>query len=274
MSVLRPDIPDSIDSGFAGLVDASESGWYLNDLNEYFRGFPVSADDVVLDVGCGAGAATIFSAQRGAKVIYSDVVGAVVDELTEKLKLLDGTGECLPLVCDSAPLLVEDETATRIVCSEVLEHVDDPAQVMEELVRVGKPGALYLLTVPGEKGEKIQRNFAPSSYFEKPNHIRIFSRDDFETLVEKAGLSIQSYSATGFFKVMWMSIHWAVEAASGGSVDASATHRKILPPFDDSLDRWSALWVKLISTPEGLAFKHQMDELLPKNQVVVAKKDT
>jgi SAM-dependent methyltransferase len=273
MSILRPNVPDIIDSRFAGLVDATESGWFLNDLNEYYRGFPVSADDVVLDVGCGEGAATIFSARRGAKVIYSDVVTAVVEELTEKLKTLDGIGECLPLVCDSDPLLVEGETATRIVCSEVLEHVDDPVRVMDELVRVGKPGALYLLTVPGEKGERIQQHFAPDAYFEKPNHIRIFSREDFESLVERAGLSIQSYSETGFFWVMWMSIHWAVEGASEGPADPSATHKKIEPPFDDSLDRWAALWVKLISTPEGLAFKHQMDKLLPKNQIVVARKN-
>jgi hypothetical protein len=48
--------------------------------------------------------------------------------------------------------------------------------------------------------------------------------------------------------------------------------RKIEGPFDESLDRWAALWVKLTSTPEGLAFKHEMDKLLPKNQVIIARK--
>ena len=272
MSVLAPDIPDSIDSRFAGLVDAVKSGWFLNDSDEYFRGFPICADDVVLDVGCGEGAASLFSAKRAAKVIYSDIVPEVVAEVTAKLESSGSDAEFQPLVCDSDPLLLPDACATRIICSEVLEHVDDPQKVMAELVRVGKPDALYLLTVPGEKGEQIQKKYAPKEYFCKPNHVRIFSKDSFTGLVENSGLHIETYSETGFFWVMWMSMFWAVEGASGRPCEEEALHRKIEPPFDDILNRWASLWVKFISTPEGLAFKHEMDKVLPKNQVLIARK--
>lgn len=271
MDSLAPNIPEKISSHFAGLVDSNASGWFLNDLDEYFRGFSISSDDVVADIGCGEGAASIFCAKRGAKVLYADILESAVAEVTDKIRALDVEGEFIPLVCDSDPLLIEDQFATRVICSEVLEHVDDPQRVMSELVRIGRPGSMYLITVPGEAGEKVQQSFAPPEYFEKPNHLRIFSRNDFEALVAGAGLTIESYDQSGFFWVMWMSIHWAVQGATKGTAE-EPVQRKIEPPFDDSLDRWASLWVKLISTPEGMAFKHEMDKLLPKNQIVIARK--
>ena len=47
-----------VDSRDCGLFDAVQSGWYLGDSNELFKGFPISAEDCVLDIGCGAGGAT------------------------------------------------------------------------------------------------------------------------------------------------------------------------------------------------------------------------
>jgi hypothetical protein len=133
---------------------------------------------------------------------------------------------------------------------------------------------MYLFSVPGERGELIQKKIAPSEYFQHPNHIRIFSEENFRELVQSAGLEILSYDATGFYWVTWMSMYWAVQAAKGvtGEQEEESTHKWIAPPFDDSLNRWASLWVKLISTPEGLAFKHEMDKLLPKSQVIVARK--
>ncbi|MDX1734819.1 MAG: hypothetical protein R3228_10635, partial [Halioglobus sp.] len=138
----------------------------------------------------------------------------------------------------------------------------------------GKPGALYLLSVPGEQGENIQKPFAPPRYFQHPNHIRIFSKDDFLSLVEKAGLEVVDYSGHGFFWVFWMCMNWAIEAQKYKDVAAPdiPVRDTIAPPFDESIQNWATLWVKLISTEQGMAFKHQMDALLPKSQVIIARK--
>ena len=133
--------------------------------------------------------------------------------------------------------------------------------------------APYLITVPGERGEKMQQHFAPASYFENPNHIRIFVASGFQSLVQDAGLQVESFSQTGFFWVMWMSLHWAVEGERQRAAgQAEAELRDIEPPFDDALDRWAALWTRFTSTPAGLAFEHEMDQLLPKHQVILARK--
>lgn len=262
------------DPRWVGLADAQKSGWFLKDTGEVVRGFPVGAQDFVLDVGCGAGPDTLFCAKQGADVTFTDVEAGAVARLEEELAKLETTNGYRGIACDSNPLLVEDESATRIICREVLEHVDDPAQVMGELVRAGKPGALYLLTVPGETGENIQKAFAPAEYFERPYHIRVFSKESFTALVEDAGLEVQAYDAYGFFWVFWMSMQWLVEYAQkeGDGDYKIPLDQSVQPPFHPNMHAWADLWMSIISMPQGLAFKEEMDKLLPKNQLIVARK--
>ena len=61
-----PAESSSPDSSLIGLYDAILSGWFQNDTNELFTGIPISADDVVLDAGCGEGGVVAFCARRGA----------------------------------------------------------------------------------------------------------------------------------------------------------------------------------------------------------------
>ena len=38
-----------------GLIDAAAGGWFRNETGELIEGFPIPAEDLVLDVGCGDG---------------------------------------------------------------------------------------------------------------------------------------------------------------------------------------------------------------------------
>ena len=263
--------PELADPRGVGLVDAVQSGWFLEDSDEFFIGFKVGSEDIVLDLGCGEGAASIFCAKRNAHVIIADNQQSVIDSLRERILKETQAGGLDCLVGDSDPIDLPDEHVTRVVCLEVLEHVETPQKLLFELVRVGKPGALYLLSVPGEAGETIQLQTAPDSYFREPNHIHIFSETEFRHLVEQAGLEIETYSRTGFYWVLWMNLFWAIEAARGNEFEGHIRDT-IVPPFDKNLKQLASLWLKLIATPQGKAFKQQMDNLLPKNQVIVARK--
>ena len=55
-----------------GLRDAKLGGWYREDSGELFRGMPIGGDDVVVDVGCGAGVNSVFCARHGARVYAID----------------------------------------------------------------------------------------------------------------------------------------------------------------------------------------------------------
>lgn len=259
-----------VDARDCGLVDAVQSGWFQNATDELFSGFAISAEDVVLDIGCGAGGATLFCANRGAHVVFTDVIAVKIDALKEKLKetparAIEG------IVSDSMPLPLADEYASRIIALEVLEHVEDPAQVLRELARVARPGAQFLLAVPDPVGEHIQKDCAEPHYFSRPNHIHIFEREAFAELVEGAGLIIERRSSYGFFWTMWMLMYWTQQKHSG-EPNSGETHDVVHPPYNALVEDWSSLWRRLIEMPEFLPVKQSLDSLMPKSQVIVARK--
>ena len=271
MSKFDKKIPDAVPSRYAGLVDAVQSGWFNQESSELFRGFAIAAEDVVLDFGCGEGAAGLFSAQRGAHIVLADIDPKAIAALEVRIRQEANPRKIESLITDTTPLSLPDNYASKIVCMEVLEHIEQPLDVLSELVRVGQPGAQYLLSVPGARGEHMQKRVAPESYFRQPNHLHIFERDDFVGLVEDSGLVVEEYAQSGFFWVMWMNLFWASEAAEGKTLEGPIRD-KIVPPFDSNLERWASLWLKLISTPQGRNFKEEMDTLLPKNQIILARK--
>jgi SAM-dependent methyltransferase len=249
---------DEFDISWLGLVDAGLSGWYLNDSNEVFRGVPVAKEDVVVDVGCGDGGAILFCAQREAEVIAVDIDPAVIAGIESRLASSSARAYSTH-VSDSDPLPLGDGIATRVLCSEVLEHVDDPKRVLSELVRIGKAGARYLITVPDPLQETMQKHVAPEFYFQKPNHIRIIEREQFAEMVRDAGLIIEEQAYYGFYWGMWWALFWAC------NVDLSN-------PSHPILDHWSEAWKALLKTRRGIELKRQLDEFMPKSQLIVAYK--
>lgn len=265
LASLPEDLPNR-----CGLHDAVMSGWFNSDSGELVPGFAVSEEDTVVDVGCGTGGASLFCARHGATVYFSDVEQEKVDEASARLASTQNE-RCFGLVSDTNPLPLEDGIATRVVAMEMLEHVDDPKQIMSELVRIGQPGALYLLSVPDAKGEYLQKDLAAPEHYQAPNHVRIFSRDEFAKLVEQSGLVIEQRQYVGFYWVIWMYLFWAYQHLSEQPYDG-ATLDKLCPPYPEVLVDWAQLWMKLLETAEGPAIKQLLDDSLAKSQIIVARK--
>jgi 2-polyprenyl-3-methyl-5-hydroxy-6-metoxy-1,4-benzoquinol methylase len=247
-----------VDSFHIGLRDALASGWYLQESDELYRGFAISAEDVVLDVGCGDGGNSLFCAFRGAHVIVADIDAHKVESTRQRLadtpaRLVQG------VVSDANPLLLEDGIASKVISMEVLEHVDDTAQFLSELVRVGKPGAQYLLSVPDPVQEHLQKKVAPASHFEKPNHVRIIERAEFEKMVTDAGLVIEGHEYYGFYWSVWWLFFWVCK------VDLSNAHHPLL-------DSWAKTWDILMDSPNGEHVRNTLNDFMPKSQVIIARK--
>lgn len=259
-----------VDSRDCGLFDAVQSGWYLGDSNELFKGFPITADDSVLDIGCGAGGATLFCANRGADVTFVDVTAQAIELLRAKVAQSPAR-KSEGFVSDGIPLPVTDASKSRVIAMEVLEHVEDPAAFLCELVRVGQPGALYLLSVPDSVGENMQKGFAPSYYFERPNHIHVFEREEFGNLVSSAGLEIIHRDASGFFWTFWMFLYWTLAKTAGAELEGESLD-VVRPPYPPLLNDWAKLWHQIIKIPEAAPMKKALDQLLPKSQVIIARK--
>jgi SAM-dependent methyltransferase len=87
----------------------------------------------VLDVGCGPKPYYPFFADRASEYVGVDVVENPVAELR-------GPVEALP---------VPDASFDIVLCTQVLEHCDDPAQAVRELRRVTAPGGRVLASTHG-----------------------------------------------------------------------------------------------------------------------------
>lgn len=262
--------PGSVSPRDVGLHDAILDGWFLNDSGELLKGFAITADDTLLDVGCGEGVATLFAVRQGASVIFTDSEHDKVRDLARQVNAQTDKPN-LGLVSNSLPLPLADGCASKVVCMEVLEHIDQPEPFMAELVRMGRPGAQYLLSVPAPVGEHLQQGIAPASYFQSPNHVQIFTPERFAALVEDAGLVIEHRQASGFFWVMGMIFFWASERAAGRD-QGGAVRDRIQAPYPPLMESWAKTWQDLLAQPNGLAIKQMLDQFMPKSQVIIARK--
>jgi 2-polyprenyl-3-methyl-5-hydroxy-6-metoxy-1,4-benzoquinol methylase len=238
--------------------DARLAGIFLHETGQMYDGFTIDAEDVVIDIGCGDGCVSMFAANQGAKVIATDVCPNSIEITRAKLKKSKAR-DFEVHVSDSTPLPLEDNIATKVICREVLEHVEDPVAVMSELFRVGKPGATYLITVPDPLGESVQKKIAPKEYWLPPNHVRVFERDEFSQLLENSGLEIEKRGSHGFYWSIWWILFWAAGQELG-------------EPEKPILSHWTATWNELIDKPDSRHIKDALEEFMPKSQILIAKK--
>lgn len=104
---------------------------------------------VGLDAGCDGGFLTFYLVKNGAKKIYGiDLSPGFIKKNIKNAKKWKLTGKTFFRVGDVEKLPYKDKSFDFIVCSEVLEHVENPKKVISEFKRVLKKGGVVLLTTP------------------------------------------------------------------------------------------------------------------------------
>lgn len=104
-------------------------------------------DRDILDVGCGGGILSEALYQRGARVTGIDMGEAPLE--VARLHTLESGAE-IDYKQTTAEALAAEEPAKYdvVTCLEMLEHVPDPASVVEACARLVKPGGdLYFATI-------------------------------------------------------------------------------------------------------------------------------
>mgnify|MGYP002713003229 CR=1 FL=1 len=101
----------------------------------------------VADVGCGGGLLSEALARAGADVVGIDLGGAVID--VARLHLHESKLEVDYRLQSSAQLAAaEPASFDVVVCMELIEHVPDPAALVQDLAAMLKPGGqLFLSTL-------------------------------------------------------------------------------------------------------------------------------
>ncbi len=113
-------------------------------LSRYRWASGIAAGRHVLDAGCGAAYGSAMLARAGAAAVTGvDVAESVLEAARDGLP-----AEVTLEVGDVRKLSYEDGAFDMIVCFEVIEHVEDPGSVLDELRRLLKPGGVLLVSSP------------------------------------------------------------------------------------------------------------------------------
>ena len=160
----------------------------------------------VLENGCGVGMYVEHLAPFGGCIVGLEYdFERAAEAGSRSQRILNAAGEHIPLPSGAFDL---------ILSHEVLEHVQDDAQAVREMVRVLRPGGRIVLFVPNRGypfethgiywkgkyyfGNKPFVNYLPRAWRDKlAPHVRVYSRRDLEKLF--AGLPVKVIDRTVVF---------------------------------------------------------------------------
>jgi len=102
----------------------------------------------VLDIGCQYGVFSFYLARKGASVTGMDISQRWIERCRREAREKYGHLDLSFLVGDAQELPFDDESFDVVVCSEVIEHVEHPGNVLSEINRVLVPDGVLVLSTP------------------------------------------------------------------------------------------------------------------------------
>ncbi len=182
------------------MTDGKDAGYYANERADVVAELPRPLGRV-LDVGCGAGG------------VGRSLRAAGADHLTG-VEVHEPSADLAREVFDTVVVgTVEDGLASgeltgpfdTIVCYDVLEHLVDPAAVLNQLRGLAAPGGRLHVSVPNARHFSLVRDlvfkgsFAYTDWGHRDStHLRWFTRRDIIAAVQEAGWTVDAFAPNTF----------------------------------------------------------------------------
>ena len=149
----------------------------------------VSPTSRIVDIGSGTGdlAVSLRDAYPDAALLGLELSRTGID--LARRRVPDASFLQVDLSAAAAPPPEYASWATHAVCSEVLEHVDDPATLVANCRPYLAPGCLLVVTVPGGPMTEYDRHIG---------HRRHFDAAELRRLLAAAGFEVHEASGAGY----------------------------------------------------------------------------
>ena len=145
----------------------------------------LTADDRVLDVGCGTGAASRSAAATARSVVGVDLSPEMIRQAEARA---DGVGNMRFAQADSEALPFGDGAFTAVLCSNALHHYPDPHRAVREMVRVLAPSGRLVIGDACADLRTVRVADRLLRVFE-PGHVRLYRSAEVGSFLQRAGLS-------------------------------------------------------------------------------------
>lgn len=135
------------------------------------RMVPFSPSDHVLDLGCGDGSFTNWLAY------ICGTTADGVDILPERIQHAQSTAKRYNLSCQYHQAAIEsipfrDNSFSRVLMIDILEHVIDPAQMIMRAASLLSPGGILFISIPRDQQNRYFQGKVPS-FFNYGNDIHV-----------------------------------------------------------------------------------------------------
>jgi len=174
-----------------------------------FHKLSLEKGDFVLDAGCGEGRHIFECFRHHCSILGMDLSQQSLLKaryvLGEMRARKEANGQALLLRGDALRFPFLEGTFHKIICAEVIEHVDDDRLGIAELGRVLKPGGKIAVTVPTLFTEHVY-DFLSPEYFRTPGgHVRKVIPQELARSLENNGLRVYAVGfAHAFHSPYWM----------------------------------------------------------------------
>lgn len=155
----------------------------------------------MLEIGSGTGEFAEEFLQRYAKSRYLGLELSRTGVEMSARRVPEGSFLQRDLLQPAATEAFSDYLATHAICTEVLEHLDEPGLLLANARRYMAPGCRMVVTVPGGPMNAFYRHIG---------HRRHYSPDQLRELLEQAGFDVEQTYGAGFpfFNLFRLLITW------------------------------------------------------------------
>jgi len=139
----------------------------------------------ILDVGCGVGALALYLAKQGGRVIGIDIS-------PQAIKIANYARQANHLrsvIFKSGELRAGSGDFDQVICTEVIEHIQDDAKFLQLIKSQLKTGGILLLTTPSQENWLYRWGFY-RQFDQRVGHLRRYTVKSLTQLLARHGFKI------------------------------------------------------------------------------------
>jgi SAM-dependent methyltransferase len=162
---------------------------------DFRRHFHVAPGERVLDLGCGNGRHTLEAARYPGRVVGVDISREDLQAARFMYADLKAKGEAVGhadfVLGDAQNLPFKDGAFDKSLCTETFEHVPDDRRSIAEFLRVTKPGAQVVVSVPAFWPERAYWALSWEYWHSPGGHVRWYRPDEMCGILEEQGMTVE-----------------------------------------------------------------------------------